>query len=75
MALERTTRYATNSQTAAYLGVSRMTLSRWQRDPELKFPSPSVIGKGNGLNDLEEVDKWMKSHRVIRVKNREPEAA
>ena len=75
MALQRTTRYATNKQTAEYLGVSTMTLSRWKRDLELDFPPPSVIGAGNELNDLEKVDEWMKSHRVSRVKNSEMVAA
>jgi predicted DNA-binding transcriptional regulator AlpA len=75
MALQRTARYATNKQTAEYLGVSTMTLCRWKRAPEIDFPSPSVIGGGNELNDLEKVDEWMKLHRVSRSKMREREAA
>lgn len=75
MALQRTARYATNKQTAEYLGVSTMTLSRWKRDPNLCFPKPSVIGHGNELNDLDKVDAWMESNRLGRAKSRETEAA
>lgn len=75
MAPQRTTRFATNTKTAAYLGVSTMTLSRWKRDPARNFPEPSVIGHGNELNDLDKVDAWMESNRLSRAKSRETEAA
>jgi hypothetical protein len=52
-----------NSQLADYLNVSAMCIWRWQRDPAMGFPQPSVV---NGLKytDAKAIDEWMKS-RVI----------
>lgn len=75
MSPQRPIRFATNTKTAAYLGVSTMTLSRWKRDLARNFPEPSVVGQGNELNDLDKIDAWMESNRLSRVKSRETEAA
>ena len=63
----RPNRFARNTQTAEYIGVSVMTLWRWKRDPKLNFPPASVI---NGIerNNLDEIDAWMKARAVSRVK-------
>jgi predicted DNA-binding transcriptional regulator AlpA len=52
-----------NSQLAEYLNVSAMCIWRWQRDPEMDFPKPSVI---NGLpyTDVSAIDAWMRN-RVV----------
>jgi predicted DNA-binding transcriptional regulator AlpA len=61
------TRYIRNGQLAEYLGVSAMTIWRWQRDPKLDFPQPSVVN-GNCFTSLDEVDRWMRARVVSRAK-------
>jgi predicted DNA-binding transcriptional regulator AlpA len=63
-------RWVRNKQLAAYLNVTTMTVWRWQRDPSLNFPRPSVIN-GNPFTDLHKVDAWMKR----RVTNKAARAA
>jgi hypothetical protein len=60
-------RWTRNSATARYLGVSAMSLWRWKRDPELAFPDPAVIN-GIEYNNLDLVDKWIRSRVVSRLK-------
>jgi predicted DNA-binding transcriptional regulator AlpA len=62
-------RYVRNKPLAEYLGISTMCLWRWQRDPKLNFPQPTVV---NDImyTDLDLVDAWMKKRVVDRV-NRE----
>lgn len=52
-------RWVRNTQLAQYLGVSAMSLWRWKRDPELKFPPASIIN-GIEFNDLIAIDNWLK---------------
>jgi predicted DNA-binding transcriptional regulator AlpA len=49
-------RWVRNVELAKYLGVSKMTLWRFQQDPS--FPSPSVRN-GIAFNDLNKIDEWM----------------
>ena len=58
-------RWTRNSALARYLNVSRMCLWRWQRDPRLNFPQPTVINKYS-YTDLNQVDSWMRS-RIVNV--------
>ena len=44
-----------------YGGVSRNTLFRWQRDPELEFPRPVVI-RGRRYWRIEELAAWEDRH-------------
>ena len=44
-----------------YGGVSRNTLFRWQRDPELDFPRPVVI-RGRHYWRVEELAAWEDCH-------------
>ena len=54
-------RWVRNGELARYLGVSKMTLWRFKKDPELKFPPASLIN-GIEFNDLDKVDPWMEAH-------------
>ena len=47
------------AQTAAYLGVTTMTIWRWERDPELDFPAPTVI-RGRKYWSRDGIDAWMR---------------
>jgi predicted DNA-binding transcriptional regulator AlpA len=64
----RAPRWARNIQLAAYLNVTTMTVWRWQRDPNLKFPQPSIIN-GNPFTELDAIDEWMK-RRVVNKAER-----
>jgi predicted DNA-binding transcriptional regulator AlpA len=63
-------RYVRNGQLAQYLNVSPMTVFRWQRDPSLNFPQPSVIN-GNPFTSLDAVDAWMKKRVVNKAAKRQ----
>lgn len=53
------------SQLAVMLGnVSAMTIWRWERDPKLTFPPPTVIN-GRKYWNRDDVNEWMR-RRVIR---------
>jgi predicted DNA-binding transcriptional regulator AlpA len=54
-------RWLRNKQLAQYLGVSAMSLWRWQRDKSLGFPQPTVI-RGTSFTAVNEVDAWMRRH-------------
>ncbi len=41
-----------------------MTLHRWQRDPKLRFPQPSII-MGKPLTNIADVDEWLRAR--VRV--------
>jgi hypothetical protein len=58
-------RWTRNSAVARYLNVSAMCLWRWQRDPKLNFPQPTVINKYS-YTDLNQVDEWMRERVVDR---------
>jgi predicted DNA-binding transcriptional regulator AlpA len=57
-------RWVRNGELAKYLGVSKMTLWRFKRDPSYGFPPASKV---NDLewNDLAAVDAWMEA-RVVK---------
>jgi predicted DNA-binding transcriptional regulator AlpA len=59
-------RWVRQKALAQFLNVTEMTVWRWQRDPSLNFPKPSIV---NGLpyTDLDEVSEWMKSRVVSRA--------
>ena len=59
-------RWVRNKQLAEYLGISRMTLDRWKKNPKLNFPAASEV---NGIerNDLDLVDDWLRSRVVSRL--------
>jgi len=52
-------RWARNAELARYLGISEMSLWRWQRDPKLGFPQPTRIN-GISYTDREAIDEWMR---------------
>jgi hypothetical protein len=63
-------RWTRNASLARYLNVSAMCLWRWQRDPELNFPKPTVINK-YPYTDLNQVDAWMRERvldRTVKIK-------
>jgi excisionase family DNA binding protein len=47
------------AQTADYLGVTSMTIWRWERDPKLEFPAPTVI-RGRKYRRRNDIDAWMR---------------
>ena len=58
-------RWVRNADLARYLNVSAMCIWRWQRDPALSFPQPSVVGTVS-YTDLNHVDQWMRD-RVTKL--------
>lgn len=50
-----------DSRVAKYLGVSVMSISRWDRKPEMKFPAPVIVNKMK-FRDLDEIDAWVAGH-------------
>jgi hypothetical protein len=53
-------RWVRNAPLARYLNISKMTLWRWSRDPELNFPPAAVVNDIEYRN-LDAVDAWMRS--------------
>jgi predicted DNA-binding transcriptional regulator AlpA len=51
-------RWVRNGELAKYLGVSKMTLWRFKRQPD--FPPAAVINRIE-FNDLDKVDAWMEA--------------
>jgi predicted DNA-binding transcriptional regulator AlpA len=47
------------AQTAVYLGVTAMTIWRWQRDPRLAFPASTII-HGRKYWSRSDIDTWMR---------------
>jgi predicted DNA-binding transcriptional regulator AlpA len=47
------------ARTADYLGVTAMTIWRWERDPELTFPTATVI-RGRKYWSRDDLDAWMR---------------
>jgi predicted DNA-binding transcriptional regulator AlpA len=58
-----------NGQVARYLGVTKMTLWRWQQNPQLEFPQPSMIN-GIAYTRIDEVETWMKARVARRIEHR-----
>jgi predicted DNA-binding transcriptional regulator AlpA len=58
-------RWMRNSEVAEHLGVTVMTIWRWQKSPALGFPQPAFIN-GKPYTDIDEVNRWMRS----RITNR-----
>ena len=44
---------------SALLGVTGMTLWRWQRDPKISFPQPTVINTRKYWNRAD-INEWMR---------------
>ncbi|MHC2367449.1 putative DNA-binding transcriptional regulator AlpA [Bradyrhizobium diazoefficiens] len=55
-----------NGGVAKYFGVTKMTLWRWQQNPQLNFPKPSLIN-GIAYTRIDEIEKWMKTRVVKRI--------
>jgi predicted DNA-binding transcriptional regulator AlpA len=62
---DRDQRWLRNSELAVRLGVTVMTIWRWQKDAALKFPQPALIN-GKPYTDIDEVNCWMRSRVVSR---------
>lgn len=58
-----------NGGLAKYLGVTKMTLWRWQQQPQLNFPQPSMIN-GIAYTRIDEVEAWMKERVARRADHR-----
>jgi predicted DNA-binding transcriptional regulator AlpA len=55
-----------NRELADFLGISTMTLWRWQKDEALNFPQPSAV-HGARYTSVEAVEAWLKSRVVQRT--------
>ncbi|MGY3354934.1 putative DNA-binding transcriptional regulator AlpA [Bradyrhizobium sp. GM0.4] len=62
-----------NRDVARHLNVTGVTIWRWQRDSAMGFPQPSVIN-GIPYTAVEEIDAWIRSHAVNRVKAKKTNA-
>ena len=54
------------TQAAAYFDVATLTISRWQKDPRLDFPKPSLINDRRYW-DRDALAAWMRRRSVIRA--------
>jgi predicted DNA-binding transcriptional regulator AlpA len=64
---ESEAKWLRNAALARYLGISRMALWQWQRDPDMGFPQPTRINEIS-YTDMNEIDAWMRS-RVVDLAN------
>ena len=60
-------KYGTRKSLAEHCGVTVMTTWRWGKNPELNFPKPAIINNIPYF-DFDEVDAWMRSRVVDRIK-------
>ena len=61
---------ARGARTAAYLGVTAMTIWRWERDPKLAFPRASVI-HGRKYWNRNDIDAWMRRMAIQGDRDRQ----
>ena len=54
------------ARTAAYLGVTAITIWRWERAPKLAFPTASVIHDRKYWN-RNDIEAWMRRMAVSRA--------
>jgi len=62
------------ARTAAYLGVTAMTIWRWERDPKLAFPTASVI-HGRKYWNRNDIDMWMRRMAIGKATAKDKVAA
>lgn len=60
-------RYAPPKAAAAYIGVTTMSLWRWNHSSALNFPKPAVINEIPYF-DLDAIDEWMRSRVTAKIK-------
>jgi predicted DNA-binding transcriptional regulator AlpA len=60
--------------TATYLGVTAMTIWRWERDPKLAFPAATVI-HGRKYWSRDDIDAWMRRMATSKATAAEKVAA
>ncbi|MBR1156588.1 MerR family transcriptional regulator [Bradyrhizobium sp. JYMT SZCCT0428] len=53
-------------QVCARYGVTDRTIARWERDPELKFPQPTIVNHRKYYDD-EQLTCWDRSMAVLRA--------
>ena len=73
---EAKAKWLRNAALARYLGISKMALWKWQRNPDLGFPQPTVINDIS-YTDVDQIHAWMKA-RVVDLADaarRKPKAA
>jgi predicted DNA-binding transcriptional regulator AlpA len=58
------------AQLAALLGVTTMTLWRWQRDPKLNFPQPKIIRERKYWSRTQ-INEWMRDTAVGKASRTE----
>jgi predicted DNA-binding transcriptional regulator AlpA len=71
---ETKAKWLRNRDVAKLLNVTDVTIWRWQRDPRLNFPQPSVI-KGIPYTSLEKLEAWITSQVVDLHKPKKKTAA
>jgi predicted DNA-binding transcriptional regulator AlpA len=57
-------RWLRRAHLARYMGTSAMSIWRWEKDPSLAFPQPSII---NGIKyfDRKKIDAWLQARVVV----------
>lgn len=56
------TEYLKTTELCEKLGVSRMSIHRWERDPEVNLPKPVRI-RGQRFYPVVEIDAWLEQAR------------
>ena len=62
------------ARTATYLGVTAMTIWRWERDPKLAFPAAAII-HGRKYWNRNDIDAWMRRMATSKATATEKVAA
>ena len=61
--MSKTSDWLGGAQLAAMLGVTTMTIWRWERDQKLHFPQPTVI-RDRKYWSRDDINNWMRAQAV-----------
>jgi hypothetical protein len=59
------------AQLARFFNVSAMTIWRWEHDPRLNFPKPTIINNRK-YRSRDEIDRWMRDMATAKAGKIEP---
>lgn len=65
----KTRRYQPRKKTVERYGTCDLTISRWERDPNLHFPPPLLIN-GKKYDDIDLLDEWDRQRIRLSIEAR-----